>query len=200
MTSPALSQLHPKSKVTGFASFSQLLLGNANADADNSTGFLWGWKDSKSAQALFQKLGGRRELSLFFWKAKQEFRGYQTHHNHEGNIKQGLSSPRGTACTRITTYSSISSLGDGWILTGPLLCLSAPDYQVSEIAVKFRPALLTSSTGFTSDALRSLNHNQWAWETTKDYSRLSLVSNCSQYTEVPSALGFGFLFCFHKWF
>lgn len=40
MKSPALFQLQPKSKVTGFASFSQLLLGNANADADSSTGFL----------------------------------------------------------------------------------------------------------------------------------------------------------------
>lgn len=51
-----------KSKVTGFASFSQLLLGNANADADSSTGFLCGRKDTKLAQALFQKLWGRREL------------------------------------------------------------------------------------------------------------------------------------------
>lgn len=62
--SPTLSQLHPKSKVTGFASFSQLLLGNANADADSSTGFLCGRKDTKLAQALFQKLFRRRELTL----------------------------------------------------------------------------------------------------------------------------------------
>lgn len=62
--SPALSQLHPKSKVTGFASFSQLLLGNANADADSSTGFLCGRKDTRLAQALFQKLWGRRELTF----------------------------------------------------------------------------------------------------------------------------------------
>lgn len=61
--SPALSQLHPKSKVTGFASFSQLLLENANADADSSTGFLCG-KGTKLAQALFQNLWQRRELTL----------------------------------------------------------------------------------------------------------------------------------------
>lgn len=34
----SITQLHLK--VTGLASFSQLLLGNANADADSSAGFL----------------------------------------------------------------------------------------------------------------------------------------------------------------
>lgn len=62
--SPALSQLHPKSKVTGFASFSQLLLENANADADSSTGFLCGRKGTKLAQALFQNLWQRTPSSF----------------------------------------------------------------------------------------------------------------------------------------
>lgn len=77
MKSPAVFQLQPKYKVTGFASFSQLLLGNANADADadadSSTGFLCGRKNTLS-QALFQKLRGRREPTLLSKKPDRSFR------------------------------------------------------------------------------------------------------------------------------
>lgn len=66
--SPAVFQLQPKYEVTGFAGFSQLLLGNANADADSSTGFLCGKKNTTLSQALFQKLCGRRD-PLFLQKS-----------------------------------------------------------------------------------------------------------------------------------
>lgn len=72
MKSPALFQLQPK--VTGFASFSQLLLGNANADADSSTSFLCGTKTTTLSQALFQKLCGRREPTLLSKKPDRNFR------------------------------------------------------------------------------------------------------------------------------
>lgn len=77
-----------------------------------------------------------------FKKAHQEFQGYQTQHNHKVHVKNGLS-------------SSISNLDEGWISPSPLLCLSISGYLVSEIAVKLRLALLTSSQASPATPLSS---------------------------------------------
>lgn len=161
MKSPALSQLHPKSKVTGFASFSQLLLGNANADADSSTSFLCGRKDTKWAQALFQKLSGRREFTLLLPSppTPRHFQAIRYTTTTKSVWKMDFSHLRVLPAQE----SPPLLLFPTWIRAGfsPALCSAylLLATRLTEIAVKFRLAPLTSSTGFTNDVVSSLNHN-----------------------------------------
>lgn len=171
MKSPALSQLHPKSEVTGFASFSQLLLGNANADADSSTGFLCGRKATKSAQALFQSLWGRWQLTFL------------------SKTPTGVSEVSDTSLQKNhhLFFCFLSGWAEGWILPSPLLCLSASAYRLSEICRQVR-----ACTAYTLHRL-----HRWRSKFPKP-QLMGLgsykgpqpsrpVANCSRFAGAPSA-------------